>query len=229
LIDGPLQRQLGRTTLLTFDCYGTLIDWSAGLGAAFREIFGPEIEKRHTELFGAYVSIEADVEAEAYRPYRKVLELTLRRLAIRLGLSLPEGREGALTRLLPKWRPFADTNAALGRLRRRFRLGVLSNIDRELFAATARQLSVPFDFLISAEDVRAYKPAAAHFERLKEQEGSLDHVLHIAQSAYHDGVPAEKLGLAFVWINRYKEHNRTSARPLGEFADLVSFADIACS
>jgi len=222
------QRNLARTRTLTFDCYGTLIDWSAGLNRVFAEVFGPQTDQRRDELFDAYVKIEAAVEAEPYRSYREVLAMTLERMAERLHLPLPPDRRDAMSRMLPDWKPFADTNEALLRLKKKFRLGVLSNIDRDLFAGTARHFAVPFDFLICAQDVRSYKPGLAHFERLKQQEGPLDHVLHVGQSLYHDGAPAEKLGLAFVWINRYNEPSNTSVGPLGEFPDLRSFADAAC-
>jgi 2-haloalkanoic acid dehalogenase type II len=217
-----------RTRTLTFDCYGTLIDWDTGLARVFREVLGPQAEARRREMFDAYVQIEAAVESEPYRPYREVLAITFERLAKRLSLPLPADRRDAIARMLPDWKPFADTNEALARLKKRFRLGVVSNIDRDLFTGTARHFAVPFDSLICAEDVGSYKPALGHFERLKQQEGSLDGILHVAQSLYHDGMPAEQLGLAFVWINRYNEPNRTTVRPLGEFPDLRSFADAAC-
>ena len=226
---GDLGEQLARTTTLTFDCYGTLIDWATGLAGAFREVFGSRVEEPLDALFDAYVRIEAEVEAEPYRTYREVVGLTLERMAARLNRPLAPGKRDALAERLPGWTPFADVNDALLRLRRRFRLGVLSNVDRGLFAGTTKHFSVAFDFLICAQDVRSYKPAPGHFERLRCQEGRLDHVVHVAQSLYHDGAAAEKLGLAFVWINRYEEVNKTDVRPLGEFVDLRSFADIACS
>ncbi len=227
-----LHETLARARTLTFDCYGTLIDWSRGLGRVFREVFGLEVaDRRHDELFAAYVQIEAEIEAEPYRLYREVLGMTLERLAAKLGLPLPPDKKDELAAMLATWTPFADTNDALARLKKKFRLGVLSNIDRDLFAGTARHFSVAFDFLICAEDVRSYKPAPGHFERLRQEEGSLDHVIHVAQSLYHDGAAAKKLDLAFVWINRYSEPRasaRADVRPYAEFPDLRSFAEAAC-
>ncbi len=223
-----LRRQLARTTTLTFDCYGTLIDWSAGLGQVFQEVFGDRAAADRDRLFEAYVKIEAELESGAYRSYVEIVTLTLERLAQRMGLPLSNHRRDAIAERLPAWKPFSDTNEALKRLKEKYRVGVLSNIDRDLFTGTARQFSVPFGFLIAAEDVRSYKPGLGHFARLREQEGSLDHVVHVAQSLYHDGAPAGELGLAFVWINRYKERSVAAVQPFGEFPDLRSFADIAC-
>jgi len=218
---------LSTTRLLTFDCYGTLIDWAGGLMRSFRGVFGDSVESRRDEFFTTYVQIEAAFESPPYRSYRDVVTLTLEELARRLDLPLREADRDALARTLPSWTPFADTNEALNRLKRRFRVGVLSNIDRDLFNATARHFEVEFDFLICAQDVGSYKPALGHFHKLAEQEGGLDHVLHVAQSLFHDGAPAKQLGLAYAWINRYNERNATEVKPLAEFADLCSLADLA--
>jgi len=218
-----------RTTTMTFDCYGTLIDWSAGLWRSFTETFGPVVSERKQEWFDEYVRIEAEVESGPYRSYREVLATVTERLARTFNLPLRAGTENGLADALPSWKPFSDTNAALIRLKERFRLGVLSNVDNDLFAGTAKQFGVAFDFVITAEDVRSYKPACGHFQRFVGAHGGIDTVLHVAQSLYHDGAPASDLGLAFTWINRYKERNHTSVRPLAEFPDLRSFVDAACS
>lgn len=220
-----------RTTTITFDCYGTLIDWSAGLWSAsggFAAIFGTVVAQRKKEWFDAYVRAEAEVESGPYRSYREILAVVTERLARQFDLPLPAGREAKLAEMLPGWAPFLDTNDALARLKQRFRLGVLSNIDKDLFAGTAKQLGVAFDFVVTAEDVRSYKPAYGHFQRLNDAHGGIETALHVASSLYHDGAPANELGLAFVWINRYKERNHTGLRPLAEFPDLRSFADAAC-
>jgi 2-haloacid dehalogenase len=223
-----IQDVLRRTKTITFDCYGTLIDWSAGLSRSFREIFGPAVAGHEREWFEAYVRIEAEVESGPYRPYREILAVVTKRLARQFDLPLPTDRDAKLAEVLPHWAPFPDTNEALTRLKQRFRLGVLSNIDKDLFAGTAKQFGVAFDFVVTAEDVGSYKPAHGHFQRLIDAYGGMDTALHVAQSLYHDGAPANELGLAFVWINRYKERNHTSVRPLAEFPDLRSFADAAC-
>lgn len=214
---------------LTFDCYGTLIDWDAGLRRAFAEAFGPAIRGRMDELYDVYNRIEAEVESEAYRTYAEVIREALRRVGRHFGLAAEALADDALVRALPTWTPFADTNEALVRLKERFRLGVLSNIDRNLFAQTARHFPIAFDFVITAEDVRGYKPGRGHFQRVIAEQGPAASLVHVAQSLFHDGEPARDLGLAFVWINRYKHSPMGSAVPLAEFADLRSFADAACA
>ena len=142
-------------------------------------------------------------------------------------MPLPPNRVDFLAESLPDWPTFPDTNGALARLKGRYRLGVLSNVDRDLFAATTRKLNVQFDLAVTAQDVRAYKPADAHFERLLTSYGPREEVLHVAQSLFHDGVPAGELSIPFVWINRYGETNETQVRPLATYPDLRSFADEA--
>jgi 2-haloalkanoic acid dehalogenase type II len=210
---------------ITFDCYGTLIDWRAGLQSSLAELFELAFCDLPDGLFDAYVQTEAEVEGGAYQSYRRVLTATAERLAKRFNFDLPPGLAELLAETLPHWAPFADTNEALVRLKRRYRLGVLSNIDRDLFAGTALQFDVEFDFVVTAEDVQSYKPGQAHFQWLLSRHIEHDRVLHVAQSLFHDGVPAQGLGIAFVWINRYKEVNTTAVRPLAEFADLKSLAD----
>lgn len=221
-----------RTRIITFDCYGTLVDWRAGLTQSFIELFGARIAGRAGEVFTEYARIEAEVQTAPYRCYRDVLGEVARRLASHLGIDLPADRASLLADRLPAWPVFGDTNAALARLKDRFHLGILSNIDRDLFAETAEGLAVPFDLVITAEDVGSYKPAHGHFERLLSTRYSPTEVLHVAQSLFHDGVPAHDLDLAYVWINRYNGMNMTAAEPLAEYPDLQSLADAiddACS
>jgi 2-haloacid dehalogenase len=224
----PIEQVLGRTRTITFDCYGTLIDWRAGVESALQQIFGTAIIHRMHQVFDAYVRAEAEIEAETYQTYRQVLAAVVRGLASDFNVGISGERAGMLAELLPTWTPFKDSDEALGRLKQRFRLGVLSNIDRDLFARTAAHFETKFDFVITAEDVGSYKPGLKHFERLLESHAERDTVLHVAQSLYHDGVPAGKLDLAYVWINRYNEVNETEVRPLAVYPDLKSLADAAC-
>src|SRR5688500_6983891 len=150
----------------TFDCYGTLIDWNAGIGGVLEQLFGVE---QAPGLLKRYHELEPEVEAEEYRPYATVLTLTLERLAQEVGYGFPEGESGALARSLPDWRPFPEVPQALGELRRRgWQLAILSNSDRDLLAASERRIGVPFDLTVVAEDVSSYKPAHAHWERFFE-------------------------------------------------------------
>ena len=208
--------------LITFDCYGTLVDWETGIRSAIRDISGRD----DPALFDAYVETEAQVEAEPYRPYRDVTADALRRVAHRFGFNVALGREHAIAHSLPDWPVWPDTNPALARLKRRYRIGILSNIDRDLIAQTMQRFTVEIDLLVTAEDVRAYKPAHAHFERmLADRGGRREGLLHAAQSWFHDCVPATRLNIPHVWINRRSEPPGPDAHPSATFPNLTLFAD----
>ncbi|HEX4930003.1 MAG TPA: HAD-IA family hydrolase [Gaiellaceae bacterium] len=207
----------------TFDCYGTLIDWNGGIGRVLEDFFGAE---RAPELLARYHRIEPEVQAEAYRSYAEVLSLTLERLAAENDLTIPEGESGALARSLPDWPPFREVPAALAELRSRgWNLAILSNSDRGLIAASERQLGVPVDIAIVAEEIRSYKPAHAHWERFFELTTAdrAQHV-HVAASLFHDVAPARELGLNIVWINRLGE--TADPEPDRELPDLSGLPDV---
>ena len=188
----------------TFDCYGTLIDWNAGIAGVVGSLFGAE---RTPELLARYHRLEPEVQAETYRSYAEVLSLTLERLASETGLAMPEGESGALVHSLPDWPPFREVPEALAELRRRgWNLAILSNSDRDLIAASQRQLGVPIDVAIVAEEIRSYKPAHAHWEQFFElTTADRTRHVHVAASLFHDVAPARELGLKVVWINRLGE------------------------
>jgi 2-haloacid dehalogenase len=203
----------------TFDCYGTLIDWNAGIGGVLERLYG--VEQAQT-LLDRYHELEPEIQAEEYRSYAEVLTLTLERLAAEVGYGLPEGESGILARSLPDWPPFPEVPDALEELRRRgWRLAILSNSDRELIAASQRTLGVPFDIVVVAEDVRSYKPAHGHWKRFFElTTAERDHHVHVAASLYHDIAPARELGLRTVWINRHGE--QAEPEPDRELPDLAA-------
>jgi 2-haloacid dehalogenase len=206
----------------TFDCYGTLIDWNAGIRAALEHLWGVD---RSAELLERYHELEPEVQAEEYRSYAEVLTLTLERLAQDKGLGIPEGESGILTQSLPDWPAFPEVPAALEELRRRgWQLAALSNTDRELISASQRRLGVSFDVVVTAEDSHAYKPALAHWERFFElTTAEREKHVHVAQSHFHDIVPATELGLRTVWINRLGE--QAEPRPTAELPDLERLPD----
>lgn len=192
----------GDFDIITFDCYGTLIDWESGIICAFQsEAAMNGVELNRDRIITAYAAEEPRVESAPYRPYREVLGETARRVAATLGWELSAERAGFLAASLPDWKPFPDTNPALERLARRFQLGILSNIDDDLLAATRRQFSVDFDLIVTAQQMKSYKPGLAHFEEAIARAGKR-RLLHAAQSYFHDVVPASKLGIPVVWINR---------------------------
>lgn len=186
----------------TFDVYGTLIDWNAGIGGVLERLYGAE---QAPALLKRYHELEPEVQAEeGFRSYAEVLTVTLERLANEIGYGIPEGESGVLPRSLPEWPPFADVPEALAELRRRgWSLALLSNTDRDLIAASQRALGVPVDLTIVAEDVQSYKPAHTHWERFFElTTADREHHVHVAASRFHDIAPARELGLKSVWIDR---------------------------
>lgn len=221
----PLDSIRDQIKWLTFDCYGTLVDWNAGIRQALGEVTGDQGVTLDA-LVQTYIKHEAHIEAGPFTLYKNVQAQALRALAEECGFSLAESDADMLSRTLPDWPVFTDTRAALERLKSRYKLGVLSNVDRDLFAGTQRKLGVAFDLLVTAEDVRSYKPAHGHFVRMLEHIGGerID-VLHVAQSLFHDAVPAGELELNYVWINRYGDRNEGGAAMLAEFDSLAALAD----
>jgi 2-haloalkanoic acid dehalogenase type II len=213
--------------VITFDCYGTLIDWEGGMIRAFQseaEAGGRSLDAR--DIVEAYMTEEQVVESADYQPYREVLAQTALRVASRLGWPLDAGRAGFLARSLPEWQPFPDTNTALERLASRFRLGLLSNIDNDLLAGTRRHFTVEFDLIVTAQQVKSYKPSLAHFqEALARIPGK--RLLHAAQSYFHDVVPASSLGIPVVWVNRKAAKLADEgAKPTAIVPDLASLAEL---
>ena len=212
--------------IVTFDCYGTLIDWETGIINAFQAAAAADkVDLSPDKIIDAYAAEEGTVEAMAYRSYREVLRQTERRAAAILGWRLPSESSGFLAASLPGWKPFEDTNPALKRLARRFKLGILSNIDDDLLTATRRHFTVDFDLIVTAQQVGSYKPGLAHFKEAKTRIGDL-RLLHAAQSYFHDVIPATKMSLPVVWVNR--KNNQIDAggpNPTQQVGNLTELAD----
>jgi 2-haloacid dehalogenase/putative hydrolase of the HAD superfamily len=191
--------------IITFDCYGTLIDWEGGIINAFKsEAAKDGLSLDGDQIIAAYSDEEPKVESGAYLSYREVLTETARLVGSRLGWNISSERADFLAQSLPEWKPFADTNAALERLARKFQLGILSNTDDDLLAGTRRHFTVRFDLIVTAQQVRSYKPGLAHFnEAIARLPGK--RLLHAAQSYFHDVVPCAALGIPVVWVNRKAE------------------------
>lgn len=213
--------------LITFDCYGTLIDWEGGIVAAFQsEAARRGVELEADRIIEAYMAVEPQVEADSYIPYREVLARAAAKVADRLGWRPAPKEAYFLAASLPAWRPFADTNPALERLSRRFQLGILSNIDEDLLQATMRQFAAKFDLIVTAEQVRSYKPGRAHFLEACGRAGE-KRWLHAAQSYFHDVVPATELHIPVAWVNRKGERAPDDGpRPTYEVRNLEELADL---
>ena len=212
--------------IVTFDCYGTLIDWERGIRQAFSAFrVAARISVDPEAALKLYVEIETAVETEAYRSYRAVLTETARRIASRLGFALPASRASFLADSLPSWPPFPDTNPALRRLTDAgYRLGILSNVDDDLLAWTRRHLDAAFEIVVTAQQVGSYKPSPGHFAVARDLIGG-GPWLHAAQSYFHDIVPAHALGIPVAWINRKAQTPADDATADREFRNLTELAD----
>lgn len=213
--------------IITFDCYGTLIDWQGGITDAFLRAGREDgIELRPDDILRAYAVVEPVVQREHYRSYQEVLAESAGRVAHALGWPLAYERGTFLVTSLPSWKPFSDTNPALERLRDAgYKLGVLSNVDDDLFAATRRHFTVPFDLVVTAQQVRSYKPEPRHFTTAKEKIGA-QRWLHAAESNFHDIVPANALGIPTAWVNRNAMHPLPGGTPTYTVKDLTALADL---
>jgi 2-haloacid dehalogenase len=198
-----------RCEILTFDCYGTLINWEAGILAALHRVLSAHGKKMDdATLLKLYGDFEQRSEQGKFRPYREVLESVVRQFANELKFTPTAEEVRSLPDSLSTWKPWPDTVAALRQLKTRFRLAILSNVDDDLFALTRPRLEVEFDEVITAQQAQAYKPSLKLFElALSRIKAPAHRILHVGQSIYHDVIPAQALGLATVWVNR------PSARP----------------
>lgn len=206
------------TRWVTFDCYGTLIDWNGGIGRELNRLF-PTIDVG--ELIARYHELEPEVQAEdPARTYRDVLRLTLARVADVAGSEVPTEEADSLGRALPSWKPFPEVSDALGDARARgWKLAILSNTDRDFIEASKQRIGVPFDETIVASEIGSYKPAHGHWNEFFARTGAEagEHV-HVAASTFHDIAPAQELGLNSIWINRLGESS--SHVPTPELPDL---------
>lgn len=207
--------EFDRYKVLTFDCYGTLIDWESGILSALKPLLSThQINMTDEAILELYAEVEADLEAGDYFKYRQVLETAVQRLGDRLGFTPSFAEKSALPDSVQHWPPFPDTVEALQKLKQKYQLVILSNIDDDLFAGSAKHLQVPFDAVITAEQVQSYKPALNHFTTMLQRLNlPADQVLHVAQSLYHDVVPARSLGLSTVWVNRRHDRSGFGATP----------------
>jgi 2-haloacid dehalogenase len=193
-----------RFEILTFDCYGTLINWEDGILGCLRKVLeSHDMNIDDAAILELYGDFESKAEGGEYRRYREVLKSVVKQFGDRLQFIPSDEEVGSLPESLPKWKPWPDTVNALQELHRRFRLAIISNVDDDLFAGTGPQLGVQFDQVITAEQAGAYKPSLKIFEMALERVGVPAHrILHVGQSLYHDVVPAQSLGLSTVWVNR---------------------------
>ncbi|PYN83566.1 MAG: haloacid dehalogenase [Candidatus Rokuibacteriota bacterium] len=212
--------------VITFDCYGTLIDWEAGITEAFRDAAAADgVNLDPAAALRALFEKEPEAQAAEYRSYRELLTDTAVRVGERLGWTISRERAAFLPESLLLWKPFPDTNEALTRLSQAgYALGILSNVDDDLLAGTRRHLAATFSLLVTAQQVRSYKPAPGHFTTARERIGGR-RWLHAAQSYFHDVTPSVAHRIPVAWINRKGERPTGAARPDREFRTLTELAD----
>jgi 2-haloacid dehalogenase len=223
---------LAQFRILTFDCYGTLIDWETGILTGLRRVLDAHgVGGGDEALLATYARFEAAAEAGPYLPYREVLARAVRGVCASLACQPTEAEVTAFAESVGDWPAFPDSPAALASLAEHFRLGVITNCDTDLFARSNERLGVRFEWVITAEQLGSYKPDPRNFELARAQIGGPpEQHLHVAQSLFHDHVPAQALGLSTAWINRRKGRPGSGATPAAvarpdfEFDDMAAFS-----
>lgn len=202
--DHPDKLARAETRFITFDCYGTLIDWESGIFDAVHSwLVRYDRADSREHILQQYAAFEPEAQMGEYRSYRDILAAVLHRFAREYHIELADEDEHLLSESIRNWLPFPDTADALKRLAGSYGLVILSNIDRDLFDYTRATLPPVLSCVITAEDVRAYKPSHRHFHAACETlRCGPDHLLHAAESLYHDIMPCKELGIPHVWVNR---------------------------
>ena len=224
-----------RFEVLSFDCYGTLIDWDTGIFAVLKPILAAHGKSvPDAKLLELYGDLEAEAESGEYRPYHEVLRSVVRNLGKQLSFTPTVDEVDSLPLSVPRWRPWPDSVAALEKLRTRYRLAIISNTDDFLFESTRPQLPVDFETVTTAQQARCYKPGVEIFRKTFERLAVAPaRILHVGQSLYHDVLPAQSLGLATVWVNRPSPRagvgavKPASGKPDLEVPDLATLAALA--
>jgi 2-haloacid dehalogenase len=208
--------------------YGTLIDWEKGIWDAFsaeanRDGFTIERE----EVIPLFMEIQREIEGGSYELYAEVLRRTVVEIAKRLGWPLEPSRSGFLPDSVQRWEPFRETRVQLDKIAKKYNVGLISNIDDKLLGQTRRHLQIDFDIVVTAQQVRSYKPDAAHFNECARRIGGKKGWVHVASSYYHDIEPCVKAKIPVIWVNRHKETLDAGQRkPTAEVANLREAAKL---
>lgn len=235
---------------LTFDCYGTIVDWESGIVEAARRLFSeggagePEggegrgddgLEMRwdpesvsHEALLETFGRLESEAERPPFRRYREVLSKVATRMGEESGRPVTRAAARRFADSVPHWPPFSDSRSALLELASRYRLAIVSNVDDDLFEGTADRLGIDFDEVVTAQQVGRYKPDEEHFhEVLRRLELPRNRIVHVAQSLYHDIAPAKGLGFTCVWVDRRRGRPGSGATPPAEATPDLVVPDLA--
>ncbi|NEN90766.1 MAG: haloacid dehalogenase type II [Okeania sp. SIO3H1] len=220
--------------IVSFDCYGTLIDWESGIITVLKNLIANhQINISAQQILEMFAKFESEAEAGEYIKYREVLKQVVEKIGKELNFQPTELELNSLANSIKNWQPFSDTITALQTLKQKYRLAIISNIDDDLFADTAKHLQIEFDFVITAQQIKSYKPSKNNFEMaIKKMEITPEKLLHIAQSIYHDIVPAKAMGLSTIWVNRRQGKEGfgatlpASEKPDLEVPDLKTLVDL---
>ncbi|MBD2167367.1 haloacid dehalogenase type II [Calothrix membranacea FACHB-236] len=209
--------------VLTFDCYGTLIDWESGILAALKPLVANHKQNLDDEkLLQLFAQFESEIQKGEYLTYKEILRKVVERFGEQFDFAPNSEELYALSNSIKNWLPFPDTVEALKSLKNQFKLAIISNVDDNLFADSAKHLTVDFDWIITAEQIKSYKPALNNFRAAIERMGlPKEQILHVACSVYHDIIPAQSLGISTVWVNR-----RAGKEGAGANLPVVAQADL---
>ena len=201
-------------SFVTFDVYGTLIDWETGVYEAFAEEAARDgVEIDRNTLIPLFHEVSRGIEAGSYELYAEVLRRTAIEVADRIGWRLEPSRSGFLPDSVQRWKPFRETNPQLAKLAKKYKLGLLSNIDDKLLGQTRRHIPVDFDLVVTAQQVRSYKPDPAHFKEAARRIGGKKGWVHVAESYYYDVEPCLKARVPVIWVNRRKQKLEPGQKP----------------
>ncbi len=215
-------------TFVTFDVYGTLIDWETGIYEAFaKEAARDDFEIDRSVLLALFHEISREIEGGSYELYAEVLRRTAIEVAKRIDWPLEPSRSGFLPDSVQRWAPFKETNTQLQKLSKKYKLGLLSNIDDKLLGQTRRHIPTDFDLVVTAQQVRSYKPEPAHFTECARRMGGKRGWVHVAASHYHDVAPCVKARVPVIWVNRNKETlDSSQKKPTAEVSNLREAAKL---
>ena len=215
-------------TFVTFDVYGTLIDWETGIYEAFaKEAARDDFEIDRNVLIPLFHEISQEIEGGSYELYAEVLRRTAIEIAKRMEWSLEPSRSGFLPDSVQRWKPFKETNIQLQKLAKKYKLGLLSNIDDKLLGQTRRHIPTDFDLVVTAQQVRSYKPEPAHFTECARRVGGKRGWVHVTSSHYHDVAPCIKARVPVIWVNRTKQTlDSSQKKPTAEVTSLKDAAKL---
>ena len=221
----PLPKEV---TFVTFDVYGTLIDWETGVYDAFsKEAERDGYTLSREELIPLFMQVQREIKSGSYELYAEVLRRTAVRISRDLDWPLEPSRSGFLPDSVQRWKTFRETNPTLEKLKKKFQIGLISNIDDKLLGQTRRHMPVDFDLVVTAQQVRSYKPDPAHFTEAERRMGTKKGWVHVGASYYHDIEPCLKKRIPVIWVNRHKEPlEQNQKKPTAEVKSLLEAAKL---